>query len=104
MGWLFGFNNKLVTEKLTKPSVLEQAAEESVELSHALLKYSRKLRNENPTPMTEEDIKQNLIEEIADVLLCIDYVCSASDIKESDILPIVVNKQLRWIKRLNKGE
>ena len=41
-------------EQIGLPAMLEQMAEETAELTQALLKYSRKLRNENPTPKTHD--------------------------------------------------
>lgn len=49
------------------PATLEQTAEECCELAHAALKYSRVLRAENPTPVTEEEAAENFLEELADV-------------------------------------
>lgn len=40
---------------LSKAALLEQVAEECTELGHAALKLARKYRNENPTPVTEEE-------------------------------------------------
>lgn len=41
-----------VIEAIGLPAVLEQCAEELAELTQAALKMARKLRGENPTPMT----------------------------------------------------
>lgn len=57
-------------EIIGKPAMLEQMAEEASELTQALLKYSRLLRGENPTPKSEEEILNNLIEEYTDLTQC----------------------------------
>ena len=57
-------------EQIGLPAMLEQMAEETAELTQALLKYSRKLRNENPTPKHMTEIKRSLIEEYSDVIQC----------------------------------
>lgn len=62
----------MLIEKIGYPAMLEQTAEESVELAHALLKLARKTRDENPTPVTTEHILDNLYEEVADVLVCLE--------------------------------
>lgn len=53
-------------------------AEECVELAHAALKMARIIRKENPTPKTEEEVMEELIEEVTDVDLCM---------KELDLKP-----------------
>ncbi len=59
-----------IKHNLTEECILEQTAEECSELSKALLKKSRKLRGENYTPLSMEDIQDNLCEEFNDLLLC----------------------------------
>lgn len=51
--------------------ILCQLAEECNELAHAALKLRRTIINENPTPVSEEEAKENFMEEIADVSLCL---------------------------------
>lgn len=93
-----------IADNIGIPALLEQTAEECCELAQACLKMARKLRDENPTPKSIEDIRDNLVEEIADVELCMDElvaiyglvsVCEIEDIKEE--------KHKRWQKRLNIG-
>lgn len=55
-------------KKIGEPAALENLAEECSELSHAALKLARVLRNENPTPITEEEARHNVEKELADVL------------------------------------
>lgn len=57
-------------EKIGESAMLEQAAEECTELAKALLKLSRIIRGENPTPVTEKEARENIAEEYADVELC----------------------------------
>ena len=45
-----------ILERVSTPVLLEQTAEECVELAHVLLKYARYLRGENPTDDNEYDI------------------------------------------------
>jgi NTP pyrophosphatase (non-canonical NTP hydrolase) len=57
-------------EKIGECAMLEQLAEEAAELAQASLKLARKLRRENPTPLTLEDCKRHLREEYTDVVQC----------------------------------
>lgn len=57
-------------EKIRSPAMLEQLAEEAMELAHAALKLARIERGENPTPDLKEDAMGHLIEEYTDVVQC----------------------------------
>ena len=60
----------MMIEKIGKPAMLEQMAEEAAELSQAALKLVRVIRNENPTPVTQGEAQKCLIEEWTDVYQC----------------------------------
>lgn len=60
----------MMLEKIGEPAMLEQLAEEAAELSHAALKLARIIRGENPTPVTEVEAWENVIEEFTDVSMC----------------------------------
>lgn len=60
----------MMIEKIGEPAMLEQLAEEATELSHAALKLARIIRGENPTPVTEVEAWENVIEEFTDVSMC----------------------------------
>ena len=53
-------------EKIGAAAMLEQLAEEAMELAHAALKLARIERGENPTPVLKEDAMDHLIEEYTD--------------------------------------
>lgn len=92
-----------VLEKIGEPAMLEQTAEECVELAQACLKLSRKLRGENYTPKSMEIIKENLNEEVADVKLCFEYLADKLDYEK--IEDYMNYKRKRTIERLNlEGE
>ena len=57
-------------EKIGRPAMLEQLAEEASELAQAALKLARIYRAENPTPVTEDEAYKNLVEEYTDVQTC----------------------------------
>ena len=69
-----------IVEKIGVPALLEQTAEECCELAQACLKMARKLRDENPTPKSVEDIRDNLVEEMADVEVCLSQIMFTTDI------------------------
>lgn len=92
-------SNKIV-DQIGVPALLEQMAEECCELSQACLKMARKLRDENPTPKSIEDIRDNLVEEMADVELCRIYLAESDVIGFKEIYPIMYEKEERWEKRL----
>ena len=81
--------------------LLCQLAEESNELSQAALKLRRALDGNNPTPATVEDCVNSLIEEAADVLLCL-YVCGfdTDGAEGVQMNQVAMRKFQRWIKRL----
>lgn len=61
----------MLLEKIGKPAMLEQTAEECVELAHACLKLARYYRGENKVyGKTKEELLDNLAEEMADVTIC----------------------------------
>lgn len=61
----------MLIEKIGKSAMLEQTAEECVELAHACLKLARYYRAENKVyGKTEEELLDNLAEEMADVEIC----------------------------------
>ena len=93
-----------VYRKIGTPALLELAAEEATELAHACLKMARKLRDENPTPMDEKDIKDKVAEEVADVYLCVDSVLYALNISARQVLDIEAEKKKRWRERMEEME
>ncbi len=67
----------MLYEKIGKAAMLEQTAEECAELAQACLKAARHVRGENPPAKTLEELKSNLEEEMADVLICMDEITYA---------------------------
>ena len=93
----------MVVEHIGVPALLEQLAEECCELAQASLKMARKLRDENPTPKSIEDIRYNLVEEIADVELCVNRITYETDIADvRTLIEIESAKMERWKKRLEQ--
>jgi len=90
-----------IHEVIGTQAVLEQAAEECMELGHACLKMARLKRGENPTPKTEEECYMAMKEEIADVLICIGEIMEAFGMCPEDVGPDIQYKVDRWESRVN---
>lgn len=84
------------------PALLEQTAEEASELAQACLKMSRKLRGENPTPKNMIQVRNDLLEEVADVMNCLEQIVEYADIfAHSSLDSMRISKLERWEQRLN---
>ncbi len=79
---------------LSEPALYEQLAEECAELSKAALKMARILRKENPTPLTEEQVYENFIEEITDIQVALDVLGVEAD------KDLMLKKSKRWSDRV----
>lgn len=87
-----------IKQHIPQDELLAQLAEECAELSQAALKLRRALTGINPTPVTAEEARKNLVEEIADILNVSDLLLEIDDVDE--IYDIVQRKRERWLKRL----
>ena len=67
-----------IIEEIGTAAMLEQLAEECNELGKAALKLARIIRKNNPTPVTEEQAKENLCEEAGDVINCVEMLENAN--------------------------
>ena len=89
--------NQQIRDIIGRPAAVEQLAEECVELGHALMKYSRVLRKQNPTPVTMEEAWEKCKGEFSDVLTCAEVAGLQSD------LSLMWEKRQRWIERLQEA-
>lgn len=71
-----------VKDYLTQAELLCQLAEESAKLAQAALKERRTLTSDNPTPVSYADARNNLIEEVADVFVCLSELLEIRDWEE----------------------
>ena len=92
----------MLQEVIGTPAMLEQTAEECVELAHACMKLARYSRGENKVYKTKEEIYSNLSEEIADVYICIDELLEAGIISQESIDSNIMTKLERMKKRLEE--
>ena len=84
-----------IDQLIGKPALLEQLAEGATELAKAALKQARILRGDNPTPITEQEAINNVVEEFTDVIHCARELRIPAD--ESQI----ISKDQRWHDRIN---
>lgn len=84
--------------------LLCQLAEEASELAQAALKLRRTLSNVNPTPTTRREAEDALLEEIADVKLCLHVAGLESCPRKIKVNGIISSKAARWLKRLEERQ
>ena len=87
-----------VAERMTPAALLEQLAEEAIELAHAAGKYARLIRGESPTNITPEEAHRRVKEEMSDVFL-VARVVKAKGF-DFDSAQISEEKLQRWRERL----
>lgn len=85
-----------IIDEIGKAAILEQLAEECTELAKAALKMARIIRNENPTPATEEESIANIREEYTDVVQCAGELSLTVDDEQ------MMRKHERWEKRVRE--
>lgn len=90
-----------IVQNISESERLAQLAEEAAELSQAALKLRRTIRKDNPAAVTRQAAKNCLLEEIADVLNCIETT-NLSETEVKLINEIKLKKLQRWADRLNK--
>lgn len=87
-----------IQKELPVEELLCQLAEECNELSKAALKLRRVIDGKNPTPVTFEQALDNVREEIADVMLCLQML--GMDPNHWTYKFIMDTKTARWADRL----
>lgn len=91
-----------IINTIGEPALLEQTAEEAIELAHACLKLARKLRAENPTPIKACDLYEAIMSEWADVDVCITELTRLLWWDDSFVSAVEDFKTNRWEARLNE--
>lgn len=89
-----------IREIMPLAEIMTQLAEEDSELAQAALKYRRTLSNSNPTPVTRRDAEKILLEEIADVKLCLHVAGFEAVRHKIQVNRTISYKAERWLKRL----
>ena len=93
--------DKKIMEYMGEPEMLSQLAEECCELGQAALKLRRVLDKKNPTPVTEEEARANLVEEAADVYNALGFLLGVED--HINAYNIIQRKKDRWLGRLEEN-
>ena len=88
----------LIRDKLSSTDLLIQLSEECNELSAAITKLVRKIRDNNPTPKTLPEIEDSITEEMTGVILCLDMLNGCyTDYN------IYITKLKRWTERVKNN-
>jgi NTP pyrophosphatase (non-canonical NTP hydrolase) len=91
-----------IIDALPQAELLAMLAEECSELAQAALKLRRVLDGSNPTPVSYAQCRDQLLEEAADVRLCMDTVHAIHD--NMDVVgELMALKRERWVQRLKKA-
>jgi NTP pyrophosphatase (non-canonical NTP hydrolase) len=90
----------MIREMMPLAEVMTQLAEEASELAQAALKFRRTLSNSNPTPVTRHEAEKILLEEIADVKLCLHVAGFEAVRHKIQVNRTITAKAERWLKRL----
>lgn len=90
--------NEKIKQHIPQDELLAQLAEEAAELSQAALKLRRALTGINPTPVTADEARKNMVEEVADVYNVLGLLLDAVD--NAEIHSIIRRKKARWLNRL----
>lgn len=93
-------NIERVRELLDESEVLCQLSEECDELAKAALKLRRAKEGVNPTPVSEGEAAADLLEEVGDVMNCLEVLWIRVD--DTIIRNHRKYKLERWVKRLEE--
>ena len=88
-------------EGLTQEDYLDQLIEECGELIQAASKLKRARGKRNKTPVTEEEAAASLLEEIADVRLCMAMVEQSEGLNCMAVDRAMRSKYVRWKERMH---
>ena len=90
----------VIREMMPLAEIMTQLAEEASELAQAALKYRRTMSNANPTPVGRKEAEDKLLEEIADVKLCL-HVAGLEAVRHKiRVNRSISTKAQRWLQRL----
>ena len=81
--------------------LLEKLSMASMKLGKAALKLRRVIDRRNPTPVTEEEARANLVEEAADVYNVLGFLLNSED--NMEVYRIIQKKKDRWLGRLEEN-
>lgn len=97
-------NEKINKETMNRYGIERQSLVAMEELSELQKAISKLVRNpeEKTKPLEFKGLRNNLIEEMADVIICMDQLKEYYKIKASEIQSIIDSKQARQRRRLEE--
>lgn len=98
------FNKQINDETMDRYGIERQSLVAMEELSELQKAISKLVRNpeEKTKPLEFKGLRNNLIEEMADVIICMDQLKEYYKIKASEIQSIIDSKQARQRRRLEE--
>lgn len=98
------FNKQINDETMDRYGIERQSLVAMEELSELQKAISKLVRNpeEKTKPLEFKGLRQNLIEEMADVLICMDQLIEYYQIERPEIQELIQAKQERQAKRLKE--
>lgn len=98
-----------IAENLSDEDILCQIAEEASELSQAALKLRRAITQANPTPVSDEEAVDSIIEEYADTIGAFEIwaaKCGGDGVRlvGYDLAEIIDAKYARKVKQIKEGK
>lgn len=98
------FDKQIIKETLDRYGIERQSLVAMEELSELQKAISKLVRNpeEKTKPLEFKGLKNNLIEEMADVLICMDQLIEFYHIQRPEIQELIQAKQERQAKRLEE--
>lgn len=100
----FCFDKKIRNETLERYGIERQSLVAMEELSELQKAISKLVRNpeEKTKPLEFKGLRHNLIEEMADVIICMDQLIEYYQIERPEIQELIQAKQERQAKRLEE--
>lgn len=98
---------KYIQRKESTHNQIQQLAEEAAELAQAALKFNRVMGCGCYTPVNPKDARDAVIEELADVLLCMEAAfphCPGNMDFYSNLARVYREKAERWAERLKEAK
>ena len=97
-----------IAENLSEEDILCQIAEEASELAQSALKLRRVITGTNPTPVTVDEAKYNLLEEYGDVIGSFLVYAKKNNLDDESVYEtsneFIKSKFDRWAQRIKEGE
>ena len=103
-GFMVGVDARVNDETMDRYGIERQSLVTMEELSELQKAISKLVRNpeESTKPLEFKGLRQNLIEEMADVLICMDQLIEYYQIERPEIQGLIQAKQERQAKRLEE--